>query len=305
MLRERSTTTLLSRLLVASLCASFMVCPRPTLAATETLQVALLSPDDAPDRSDQVLPGALDAARHRPLPAHLSAAGDRRSRRRRPADRQARQPLPARPRALAALHVRELSLDLRRARGVARAATPTIPAPIGSTAWRCAGSRPARRRRRGRCAAISAATARRARSWSGSTTARRSTARRPRTPRCATGASGSTSWSAPASRTTAEAELQRPEIVVLIDRVEADLARWTVARGYLGAGNYGRALDPRRPRRHPLGRCRPGDALDRRPQRLASGPDPGCGLAFLGARGCALDPAWRALAGGLLGGARL
>jgi soluble lytic murein transglycosylase len=40
----------------------------------------------------------------------------------------------------------------------------------------------------------------------------------------------------------AEALLQRPAIVVLIDRVEADLARWTVARGYFGAGDYGRAL---------------------------------------------------------------
>jgi soluble lytic murein transglycosylase len=40
----------------------------------------------------------------------------------------------------------------------------------------------------------------------------------------------------------AEALLQRPEILVLIDRVEADLARWTVARGYFGSGDYGRAL---------------------------------------------------------------
>jgi soluble lytic murein transglycosylase len=40
----------------------------------------------------------------------------------------------------------------------------------------------------------------------------------------------------------AEALLQRPEIVVLIDRVEADLGRWTVARGYFGVGNYERAL---------------------------------------------------------------
>ncbi len=40
----------------------------------------------------------------------------------------------------------------------------------------------------------------------------------------------------------AEALLQRPEIVVLIDPVEADLARWTVARGYFSAGDYGRAL---------------------------------------------------------------
>jgi soluble lytic murein transglycosylase-like protein len=40
----------------------------------------------------------------------------------------------------------------------------------------------------------------------------------------------------------AEALLQRPEVVVLIDRIEADLARWTVARGYLCGGDYGPAL---------------------------------------------------------------
>jgi soluble lytic murein transglycosylase-like protein len=40
----------------------------------------------------------------------------------------------------------------------------------------------------------------------------------------------------------AEALLQQTEIVALIDRVEADLGRWTVARGYFAAGNYGRAL---------------------------------------------------------------
>ncbi len=40
----------------------------------------------------------------------------------------------------------------------------------------------------------------------------------------------------------AAALLQRPEIMVLIDRVEADLARWTVARGYFSAGDYRAAL---------------------------------------------------------------
>ena len=40
----------------------------------------------------------------------------------------------------------------------------------------------------------------------------------------------------------AEAEAQRPEIVALTDPVEVDLARWTVARGYLGAGDHAKAL---------------------------------------------------------------
>jgi soluble lytic murein transglycosylase len=40
----------------------------------------------------------------------------------------------------------------------------------------------------------------------------------------------------------AETELQRPEIVALTDPVELDLARWTVARGYLSAGEHAKAL---------------------------------------------------------------
>jgi soluble lytic murein transglycosylase len=40
----------------------------------------------------------------------------------------------------------------------------------------------------------------------------------------------------------AETEMQRPEIVALTDPVELDLARWTVARGYLGAGEHAKAL---------------------------------------------------------------
>jgi soluble lytic murein transglycosylase len=40
----------------------------------------------------------------------------------------------------------------------------------------------------------------------------------------------------------AETEAQRPEIVALIDPVELDLARWTIARGYLGAGEHAKAL---------------------------------------------------------------
>ena len=40
----------------------------------------------------------------------------------------------------------------------------------------------------------------------------------------------------------AERELGRPEIEPLVDAVEFDLARWTVARGYLATGNPQRAL---------------------------------------------------------------
>jgi soluble lytic murein transglycosylase len=40
----------------------------------------------------------------------------------------------------------------------------------------------------------------------------------------------------------AETAAQRPEIVALTDPVELDLARWTVARGYLSAGKHAKAL---------------------------------------------------------------
>ncbi|HEX5795960.1 MAG TPA: lytic transglycosylase domain-containing protein, partial [Geminicoccaceae bacterium] len=40
----------------------------------------------------------------------------------------------------------------------------------------------------------------------------------------------------------AEVEAERPEILALVDPVEADLARWTVARGYLSAGEHAKAL---------------------------------------------------------------
>ena len=40
----------------------------------------------------------------------------------------------------------------------------------------------------------------------------------------------------------AETEAQRPEIAALADPVEFDLARWTVARGYLGADEHAKAL---------------------------------------------------------------
>jgi soluble lytic murein transglycosylase len=40
----------------------------------------------------------------------------------------------------------------------------------------------------------------------------------------------------------AEGEAERTEILALVDPVEADLARWTVARGYLSAGEHAKAL---------------------------------------------------------------
>ena len=40
----------------------------------------------------------------------------------------------------------------------------------------------------------------------------------------------------------AERELRRPEIAPLVDRVEVDLARWSIARGYLAIGDPHRAL---------------------------------------------------------------
>jgi peptidoglycan lytic transglycosylase len=43
-------------------------------------------------------------------------------------------------------------------------------------------------------------------------------------------------------RAEAERELRRPEIAQLVDQVEIDLANWSIARGYLAAGDAHRAL---------------------------------------------------------------
>jgi soluble lytic murein transglycosylase-like protein len=40
----------------------------------------------------------------------------------------------------------------------------------------------------------------------------------------------------------AAVEAERPEVLALVDPVEADLARWTVARGYFSAGEHAKAL---------------------------------------------------------------
>ena len=241
MLRERSTTTLLSRLLVASLCASFMVCPRSTLAATETLQVALLSPDDAPDRSDQVLPSALNAGDidlYRRI-FRLQTAGN----------------LVAADQLIAKLGNRFLLGHVLWQRYMSESYHSTY-AELGAWLERYADHPGADRIY--------------------SLALRRQPAGAPPPPRPVRGYLGGNGQEgselirvdyrtaldrSPAEDAAvrdwrnridqlvgagqldkAEAELQRPQIVVLIDRVEADLAHWTVARGYFGAGNYSRAL---------------------------------------------------------------
>ena len=243
------------------------------------------------------------------LPADLRAAGGRRPRRRRSADRRARRSAPARPRALAALPAPDRpSLDLRRARGLARAVCrppgrrPDLPARAAPAA---------RRRRRGRPRPLpgylGGSGQERAGAGRGSATGPTWSARAPRRRPCDALARGDRAAgrrrSAGARRA---ARLQRPEIMALIDPVEADLARWTVARGYLSAGEHRQGAGARRPGRRALRPRRPGDPLDRRDQRLAPRPRsssrPGTSRRWPSA---ASTLARRALARGVLGGARL
>ena len=241
MLRERSTTTLLSRLLVASLCASFTVCARPALAATETLQVALLSPGDAPDGADQVLPNTLDAsdiALYRRI-FEMQSAGN----------------LVAADQLIAKLGNRFLLGHVLWQRYLSESYHSTYAElsawlehyadhpgadRIYSLALRRqpAGAPPPPRPLRGYLGGNG---------QEGSELVR--VDYHTELDRSAAEDAAVRDWRNRIDQLVgagqpdkAEAELQRPRIVVLIDRVEADLAHWTVARGYFVAGNYGRAL---------------------------------------------------------------
>ncbi len=74
---------------------------------------------------------------------------------------------------------------------------------------------------------------------------------------------------------------------------------------YVSVGDYAKALSLAGRAAARSGRRGPGNPLDRRAQRLATGQDSAGGLAFLEPRRGDLDPARGTLAGGVLGGARL
>ena len=162
--------------------------------------------------------------------------------------------------------------------------TPIIPMPTGSTVWHCAAARPARRTRRAPCAAISPAPGRSCRSAARSATAAPWSARRARQRWSRAGATRSPIWSPPAAPSTAERELERADVAPLLDPVEMDLARWTVARGHLAA-----AITTRR-WRSPAG---PPPDRGASCRKCAGPPDsaPGASVGCISRRGT--SPSWR------------
>ena len=231
----------MGRLLVASLCASFMVCSSPVEAATEALQVALRLPDAGPSRPDQVLQAPLkarDADLYRRI-FRLQAN----------ADFGAADALIAKlgDRILLGhvLWQRYMHERYRSSYAELRAWLQQYADHPGADRIyrlaqhrRPAGAPPPPRAVRGYLGGNG---------QEGSELVRvdyRTTLERSPAEEAAVRA-----WSKRIDQLVgarrpeaAEAELQRPEVAVLIDRVEADLARWTVARGYLGTGDDERAL---------------------------------------------------------------
>ena len=303
--KHRGYPTVLGRLLLVGF-YGLLVSPWPARGATEGLAVALHSRRARIERTGARRAGPPRRRRRGALSRHLPPAGRRRPRGRRSPDRRARRSAPARSRALAALPAPDRpSLDLRRARGLARA----VCRPPGRRPDLSSGAAPPAGRRRpagaAAAAAISRAAARSRRSRHGPVTAASSRARARTRPWCAPGARRSNGWSRTVGRTWPRPRRSAPEIVALTDPVELDLARWTVARGYLGAGEHAKALALAGRAAARSGRSRPGDPLDRRDQRLAPGQDPARGVAFLDARERGFELARGTLPRGLLGCARL
>jgi soluble lytic murein transglycosylase len=241
MLGERSKTTLLGRMLVASLCASVLASAPPATAATDNLQLAARSAEAPPADAYQGLPRPLeakDAGLYRRL-FRLQAAGDFAAadpligqlgdrlllgqvlwqRYMHPRYRSSYAELAAWLEQYADHPGADRIYDLARRRQPAGAAPPSRPVRgyLGGSGQE--GSEQARLDYRTGIDRSPAADAK-VDDWR-QAIEQLVGAGRPE---------------------AAEALLQRPEIVVLIDRVEADLGRWTVARGYFAAGDYGRAL---------------------------------------------------------------
>ncbi len=240
MLGERCKKTLLSRLLVATLCASFLACSSPATAATENLDLARRSADDRPAQPGQVL---------RPLDARDAGLY------RRIFDLQTRGDFAAADRLIAQLGNRLLLghvLWQRYMHPSYRSSYVELDAWLEHYAdhpgadriyslaqrRRPAGAPPPPRPVRGYLGGSGQDGSEMVR-VDYQTEIDRSPAEDALVCAWRKGIEQLVGAGRPEA---AEALLQRPEIVVLIDPVEADLARWTVARGYFSAGDYGRAL---------------------------------------------------------------
>ena len=241
MLGERCKTTLLGRLLVASLCASTLASASPAAAATDNLQPAARSADARPARADRALSRPLDAedaGRYRRI-FDLQAGGDFGA-----ADRLIGQ---LGDRYLLGhvlwqryMHPRYRSTYAELAAWLGQYADHPGADRIYDLALRRrpANAAPPPRPLRGYLAGSGQEGSERAR-VDYQTGLDRSPAAEAKVSDWRQSIDQLIGAGRPEA---AEALLQRPEIVVLIDRVEADLSRSTVARAYFAAGNYGRAL---------------------------------------------------------------
>ncbi len=298
----RGTTTVRDGVLLATFWASILASPWPANGAPEEVVAALHPAKPAASAADRALPGASRPRRRQALPADLRAAGGRRPRRRRSADRRARQPAPARPRALAALPASDRpSLDLRRARGLARAVCrppgrrPDSPARAAAPARRRRAAGRARaglsgRQRPGRAGADAGqlpdrpeALGRRGRGRAGVAPGDRAAGRR-RPAAARRGRGGAARGPGPGRSGRGR---PRP-----LDGRTRILQRRRACQGAGARRSGGRALRPRRAR----------DPLDRRDQRVAARQDPARRLALRDSRQGGRDRAGRTLARSLLGG---
>ena len=249
--------------------------------------------------------GARDVAAVSP---DLRAAGARRVGSRRRADRAAERSRSARPRALSALYAPDrLSLAVRRAERLAGA----VRGSPGRGARPQSGAAPPAGRGAATpgsgSAAISGAPGRSCRSGVRSATAAASPAPPRPTLWSEIGKSRSSSSSATGRPADAERELRRPEIAPLVDHVEVDLARCTIARGYLAMGDAPRALTLARRAAARSGRVLPELHWTAGLAAWRAGRIPPGGLALCSAGECRPrpGPARRAGPRGVLGSARI
>lgn len=242
MLRERFKTTNLVGWLAAGLCANHLICPSPATAATETIEVALRAADDAPILPDQVGPGPLnetDADLYRRI-FRLQAAGQ----------------LTTADQLIARLNNPILLGHVLWERYLHPTAYRSTYDELAAWLEHYADHPGADRvyslalRRRPVDAVRPPQPVRGFLAGSGQEVPELVQVRyRTELARSSVEEAAVRDWQRRIDELVgdgrpdeADAELRRPEIAPLIDRVEADLARWAVARGYLSVGQHTKAL---------------------------------------------------------------